>query len=376
MRHANDFSTLVGDIYDAALDPDLWPETFAASARYVGGEGAGLVSSDTINQTCVVHDDHSGFNAGFVELYQSTYFQFDPITPSPLLPTGRPTSVSDYLSEREFRGGRFYQEWLEPQGWIDGTSIVLEKSATSCTVMVVARQESRGLVDNEMSRRIQAIAPHMRRAIEVRNAVNLARGEAAAFTEMLDGFSAGVFLVDAKARIVHANLAGRSILGESDLLYTVRDRLSARDAAADRTFKARLAAAARGDAADAGGVSVPLTSADDESYVAHVLPLVSARKRQGDIANSAVAALFVRKAAVETPSLPQSVARHFRLTPTEVRVLLAIVEIGGGPEVADALGLAASTVKTHLHRIFQKTETRRQTDLVKLVAGFSTPLLS
>jgi len=68
------------------------------------------------------------------------------------------------------------------------------------------------------------------------------------------------------------------------------------------------------------------------------------------------------------------VARHFELTPTELRVLRSIVEIGGVPETAAALGVAESTVKTHLHRVFSKTGASRQADLVKLAAGFSSPL--
>ena len=56
-------------------------------------------------------------------------------------------------------------------------------------------------------------------------------------------------------------------------------------------------------------------------------------------------------------------------------MLLAIVEVGGVPEVAEALGIAEATVKTHLHRLFAKTGTRRQADLVKLVAGFANPLV-
>jgi DNA-binding CsgD family transcriptional regulator len=58
----------------------------------------------------------------------------------------------------------------------------------------------------------------------------------------------------------------------------------------------------------------------------------------------------------------------------EMRVLLAIVEVGGVPEVADALGIAETTVKTHLGRLYQKTGAIRQADLVKLVAGFANPL--
>jgi DNA-binding CsgD family transcriptional regulator len=53
----------------------------------------------------------------------------------------------------------------------------------------------------------------------------------------------------------------------------------------------------------------------------------------------------------------------------------AVVQVGGVPEVADALGIGEATVKTHLHRLFGKTDTKRQSDLVKLVAGFSSPFV-
>jgi DNA-binding CsgD family transcriptional regulator len=36
---------------------------------------------------------------------------------------------------------------------------------------------------------------------------------------------------------------------------------------------------------------------------------------------------------------------------TELRVLFAIVEVGGVPEVAQVLGIAPSTVRTHLGRV-------------------------
>jgi DNA-binding CsgD family transcriptional regulator len=39
------------------------------------------------------------------------------------------------------------------------------------------------------------------------------------------------------------------------------------------------------------------------------------------------------------------------------------------------LGVAEATVKTHLHHLFAKTGTSRRAELVKLVAGFSNPLV-
>jgi DNA-binding CsgD family transcriptional regulator len=83
----------------------------------------------------------------------------------------------------------------------------------------------------------------------------------------------------------------------------------------------------------------------------------------------------VHKAALDAPAPPETIAKTFKLTPAELRVLLGVVEVGGAPEVAEALGIAASTVTTHLKHLYAKTGTSRQADLVKLVAKFSSPLV-
>jgi DNA-binding CsgD family transcriptional regulator len=85
----------------------------------------------------------------------------------------------------------------------------------------------------------------------------------------------------------------------------------------------------------------------------------------------------VRKAEVDLPMPIEVVANLYKLTPAQTRILLAIVKDGGGvPQVAAALGISKTTVKTHLHQVFAKTQTTRQVDLVKLVAGFMTPQLA
>lgn len=68
-----------------------------------------------------------------------------------------------------------------------------------------------------------------------------------------------------------------------------------------------------------------------------------------------------------------TIAERYSLTPSELRVLHAVVEVGGVRAIADALGISPATVKTHLHHVFQKTGARRQVDLVKLVAGIGIP---
>jgi DNA-binding CsgD family transcriptional regulator len=84
--------------------------------------------------------------------------------------------------------------------------------------------------------------------------------------------------------------------------------------------------------------------------------------------------VFVRKAELELPHPLETIANVFKLTSAEMRVLMMVVQLGGAREVAPVLGISEPTVRTHLQHIFDKTNTSRQADLVKLVAGYMSPL--
>ena len=167
------------------------------------------------------------------------------------------------------------------------------------------------------------------------------------------------------------------MLASSGVVRAAAGNLAACKPAANRELALALAATAEGDnALGRRAVALPLSSDAGDSYVAHVMPLTSGTRRQTGHSFGATAAVFIRKVAVSAGPTPETIARFYGLTPSELRVLLAIVDVGGVPEVADALGVSAATAKTHLKRVYSKTGATRQADLVKLVAGFASPLHS
>jgi DNA-binding CsgD family transcriptional regulator len=121
---------------------------------------------------------------------------------------------------------------------------------------------------------------------------------------------------------------------------------------------------------------VQLTARNGDQFVTHVLPLTTGARRLAGVAYSAVAAVFVQRAGNDTPPSLDALAARYLLTPSELRVLIAIIDIGGVPEVAVALRLSQATVRTHLRHVFEKTGVRRQADLVKLIASQSSPKMT
>ena len=369
MHGTSKLSDLIEQIYDAALEPALWNDVVVSINDFVGGHACGIFSKDSTNQSGLTHY-YCGADPHYIQLYSQTYARFDPLTTLP--PLGQVVSIPDLVNYDEYRGGRFYQEWLRPQCCVDAANVVLEQSSSNCAVLLTVLSGAR-MIDDERRRRIAQIVPHAHRALLINKTIGLKQSEAATFSDTLDGLSTAIFLVDAACRIVHANTAGHDMLRADDSLRSINGQLVARDARSNQTLREVFAENA--NAPGVKGLALPLTAHDGERYVVHVLPLTAAARTATGKAYNATAALFVRKVALDSPS-GELVARIFELTPAELRVLLAIVEVGGVPETAAALGVAETTVKTHLHRVFSKTGTSRQADLVKLAAGFSSPLAS
>ena len=368
-------SGLIGEIYDAALNPTLWLNALANAARFVGGPAASVFSKDATRKSAQIFYQY-GIDARYVQLYIDKYIKLDPSTTSQFFANvGDIISTENFMAYEEFLETRFFKEWAHPQLLVNSANAVLQKTATDTAIFTVFRHERDGLVNDGMRRRMQLLTPHVRRAVLIGRLLDCGRSEVAELADTFDTLNAGMFLVDADGHIIHANAAGRILLS-TGALTAVGNRLGAADYEINELLQDIFMTASYGDyAIDVKGISLPLTSRDGENYVAHILPLTSGARRRAGATYAASAVLFAYKAALNTASPLEAIARRFKLTPTELRVLLAVVEVGGVPEVATALGISVTTVKSHIASLFEKTDTHRQADLVKLIAAFSNPLV-
>ena len=372
-------STIIGDIYDASLDPSLWSHVLELTCAYVEGALGALVVQDATSRSVNYHavwptDD---YYTGLYKEYSETFIKQNPLLlPATLyLKPGDVTNIVDIMPYDEFLASQLCRDFLGREGFVDVLHAMLDKATNRYSAALLLRHKRHGLVDDETRRRMRLLTPHFQRAVAIGKVIDLNKVEAAALADTLDGLVAAMFLVDAGGRIVHANAAAHAMISEGSLIRARAGKFATVDAEADRALHDIFINADGGDAAvGTKGIAVPLTSRDGERYVTHVLPLTSGTRRRAGVAYSAVAAVFVRRTALELPHPLEIIASTFQLTPAEMRVLMMIVQFGGIPEVAPVLGVSEATVKTHLQRIFAKTDTGRQADLVKLVAGYMSPL--
>lgn len=363
------FSQMVGGLYDAAVDATQWPSALRRAREFVIGQCATVFTKDVLSHSGGVVYDDGGIDASYRDDYFRRFTRLDPTFVAQYYATiDEPMATDDFMPYDEFVTTRFYREWAQPQGLVDFVAVALEKSATSIAMFGVFRHERHGVVDDTMRDRLRLVAPHVRRAVTVARLLDSASTAAANFAETLDGLRAAVLLLDAGGNIRHANAAAHSLLARADVLRVERSRVVAISPQVQQELTRLVHASASDDLALGNeGLALSLGQQDGVDLVASILPLTGRRS----FAKGAALALLIAPASPQSVSPIEVLAKRFALTPGELRVLLALSEVGGVPEIAEVLGLSKTTVKFHLANLFEKTGIHRQAGLVKLLAEAS-----
>ena len=115
MQKAEQLSSLIGDVYDAALDPALWSAALGKTRGFVGGSAAALYSKDTIRKSGKLYYEDGDINRRYRQLYIEKYAKLDPFTTGHFFAEiEQPIATADVMPYEEFLATRFYKEWARP----------------------------------------------------------------------------------------------------------------------------------------------------------------------------------------------------------------------------------------------------------------------
>lgn len=328
MADLAEITDLIGAIYDAALDPALWPRVLERTLALLDG-----VSAASFSETALDIERFDGsveVDPVFSELCAKHYLRMKPLIPF----------------ERSFPPGTLFSA---------SSDVRYEKDARAQEVM-------------------KRLAPHFRRAAAIGRALERNESKAVAFADVLDRLRSAVVFVDRSGRLVHANEPAARALALNEGLVWTEGRPRPQDPRAAAHLQSILASGSEeGSAADTRALSVTAAGNAGELLTIHVIPLSTRTRRRVVAPSAAVAAILVSRGASDIPQRVRSAANLYAFTPAESRVAQALLGGGTVGSLARTLGISEATVKTHLQHIFDKTGTRRRADLVQLIAGFGAP---
>jgi DNA-binding CsgD family transcriptional regulator len=221
--------------------------------------------------------------------------------------------------------------------------------------------------------RIRAIVTHMKRAVRLRHLVGSLRDQIADLRRALDAVPVPTAILDEKSTVVCANQSAEELFEERDGLRTEKGRLSASVLREQRALEAAIAKAmATADSCVRQGSRALFAPAVKVTRTHGTLSVVVFPLRDASIVRRQATAKARVLVVIHDPSRIVHVDRALvaelhGLTATEAELAASLAEGKTLAEFAEARGSSEQTARTHLKRILDKTETRRQADLVRVL---------
>lgn len=276
--------------------------------------------------------------------------------------------------------GAIYRAAGQPELWPD----VLKQLASATQCCDGSRTHLAGCQPAEIPRAkpadrrlIDYLTPHIAHAVQMGVELDDLRRRVRAQEDALARLSTAIIVLDSRQQIIFANAAGELLLQNGQELKANRGGLAAVDPAIDESLKQAInRTLLQPDGAGAAETTIAVPRAGGPPL--HLLLTRATRSQDLPIPQSESASIFV---FVKDPNdagrlRTDLVARFYGLTPSEKKLLDAVLEGDGLVSVAQKLDISRATASTHLQRIFAKTGTTRQSELIRFVLNFDIPVKS
>ena len=347
---------LVGQSYEAAVFPAMWPTVLEQLAVCLGAsasmffrrgpDGVSWTGSERATETFEAY-----VRGGWMHQHDRA---------APLLKQLHPGFVTDGATYgiEALERMPVWQDFLRPRGYIASAGTVIQGAADDALILTVEGFPSHLAADLAIEP-LNRIRPHLARALTL--SARLREAEAQAAVDILAGLGVPAAAINRDGVLgAHTD----SFLAKLEPMIVRRGRrLRFRHPDLATVLNALQAEPRRGRAR-----SVPVREASvGESFVLHITPLsLNTRDLFG---GDGFLMILVSGHNRGIPSA-DLLRALFDLTPAEARLARRLVEGLNLEAAANESGVTYATVRSQLKAVFAKTGVHRQAELVSLLSGF------
>ena len=368
-------SSLIGFIYEAAIDADGWDSVLSSLGTAFSAEAVVLWRSVPAGRREGVVSS-LGLPAGF-GLESGLE---DPARDARLLAEARiaPGEMEEFsailrLGEPIF--GEMPAKWRDCLDLERGVAVAVLREADHASTLELVRangSEPFGSLESNLAR---WIAPHLARAITIERDREQNRARNTAAAALGERLPVGAILVDRHAVVLDCSRRAREILDDGDGLSAEEGRLCAPKRAETLRLRRSIEEAASAAAGDGPGAELSLTLERRSGRAPLALEIThvangAADSRQGE----SQALVYVRDPDRGAELSSVALRRLYGLTRTEAQVTSLISRGMSHSDAARELGVTVCAVRFHLKSIYAKTATQRQAELVYMLATGSAQL--
>ena len=292
--------------------------------------------------------------------YRQIDYVLDAVEKGPvgLIRSGQPLIALKARSE-------FDADWMRPHQMDDGLFVRLTNGSMPTCFLVAAPKRSEPFDTAERVKLMSALVPHLQQALRTQGHLKDFAQGASDIARAVDSVRHGIAVVGAGSVVIHMNSAAERILKCGDGLCIRSGSVEASSACTNAELRRSIAAALlEQEAGPRGGNSfLCRRPSGKRPYVVHVLPFSPTTE------NMPAARALIVLVDPEQQREPSThlLRRVYGLTNAEADVALRVLRGDGLKPICEELSLSMATVKTHLQHVFDKTDTHRQAELVRLL---------
>jgi DNA-binding CsgD family transcriptional regulator len=331
---------VIHEIYGAAVDPDRWPDALVRIEKMFKSTASGLYMIDTAGSS-MSEISLRGTHQALDKHHQASGFHRN----------------SEHVNNR-----------LSRQDLHHALDISLPISNNISTKFYMIRPRREGSFDKDEIEQFRHLAGHLKNAVKI--GYRLARKESllGGTEHLVDQMRLGIIYLDEHCRILKANRIAEGILERSDGLYTNNNAVIAKNTEDNKMLAMSIRQAVALHLHQSGDTPRLFSIQRSPGHRAFRVTTMPFPRSQNifPIQRPAVALL------INDPELDPSLAikefkHRYKLTTSEAGLAQKIASGFTLREAASRLGITYESARTYLKVIFQKTHTRKQSELVRLI---------
>lgn len=363
------FSELLEVLYSAPLDDEQWQRFLVLLSQHTQSVLSVFLCADSRSGvSCRAQGGSTPEKRVDVLAYNKQYVGSDPFrAPCFRNPEPRIVQGDELLPNEGLLRTDLYRDLLAPQGCRYATLILLTLTVRRVELITIWRSMDQGPMDKDCNRLLNLLFPHLQKALEIRQVLGVTQRRLAGAEAMADASSTATFLLTRQGHFIHGNAAADLLLSKGTSLALVNNTLATTDPASQGSLREVYKKAAspdftRSTQPQTHALSIP-RSGDRGPLQLLATPLPQALR-----ARSGADIVVLVSDPDAAPSYPDGVLHGlYGLTAAEIEVANGLLMGYSLEEIANLRHVAVGTVRNQVKSLFSKTETERQSDLVRLL---------
>ena len=367
---------IIGMIYDAALNPNLWHSVLAEVADFTGSTTAIFTATDQLSPNYDFVFTHN-IPTESMRAYQDE--QVKVIDMRIHAPYWAEKALGDTVLQtfapyahmsKDTDQFIFYEKCAKPTHVSHVAAVLLERSAYSWAVFAVHRSPQLEEYSEQEEKILRRLGVHIRRALQIYRQMTILQEDKKNIYQILDRFKIGVMLVNHESRLNYTNEIVRKILEKSSLLKLDKNS----HLTTTKNFQIKLNQLIRSALfeyddlnSEAGGVLALYDEDQETSLMLSILPFT-----EGDDQNHQKQAIIFVTQTNQTQCLADDyLVQKYKLAKREIEVCNLFVNSLTLEQIAEQMNITYGSVRMYIKHIFAKTGCSSQTELMQLLMGIT-----